>query len=114
MSSPMRCACGGSLLNRRIVVLTVFLLAATTPSGVAQSPLPLLEDLEAAPLRRRCEVLLSALGAENYPALARLARLKDPLPADFGEAVQKALDPHCLIGVTINPESRVKAARGPR
>ena len=29
-------------------------------------------------------------------------------------AVQKLLDPHCLVMVHINPESRVKAARGPR
>jgi hypothetical protein len=28
--------------------------------------------------------------------------------------VQKLLDPHCLVGININPESRVKAARGPR
>lgn len=27
--------------------------------------------------------------------------------------VQKALDPHCLFGVNINPESRVKVSRGP-
>jgi hypothetical protein len=27
-------------------------------------------------------------------------------------AIQDLLDPHCLVGVNINPESRVKAARG--
>src|SRR5262245_36519338 len=101
-------------MTRRLLILTVLFLAAATPSGFAQSPLLIVEDVEAAPLRRQCEVLLGALGADDHPALARLARMKDPLPADFSEAVQKALDPHCLIGVTINPESRVKAARGPR
>lgn len=34
-------------------------------------------------------------------------------PEASAEAVQKLLDPHCLVAVTINPESRVKAARGP-
>jgi hypothetical protein len=29
------------------------------------------------------------------------------------EKIQKILDSRCLIGVSINPESRVKAARGP-
>ena len=28
------------------------------------------------------------------------------------EGIQKILDPHCLAGVNINPESRVKVARG--
>src|SRR5207253_9774079 len=60
------------------------------------------------------EVMAPHLGPNDGPALARLARTKDPIPADFGEQVQKRLEPHCLIGVNINPESRVKAARGPR
>src|SRR5581483_60390 len=28
------------------------------------------------------------------------------------EAIQRILDPHCLVGVAINPEMRVKAAQG--
>jgi hypothetical protein len=101
-------------MSRWLVFLTVFFLTVKTPGVFAQSALPRVEDVEAGPLRRQCEVLLDALGADDYPALARLARAKDPLPADYGQAVQEALDPQCLIGVTINPESRVKAARGPR
>jgi hypothetical protein len=34
-------------------------------------------------------------------------------PAAASAAVQKLLDPHCLIAVSINAESRVKASRGP-
>ena len=43
------------------------------------------------------------------------ALLKDePLDPDAAAAaVQKLLDPCCLLVVSINPESRVKAARGP-
>ena len=34
-------------------------------------------------------------------------------PGDAALEVQKLLDAHCLVGVNINPESRVKATRGP-
>jgi hypothetical protein len=84
----------------------------------AQSPLPLVPDVDAKALRRQCERLLpliiSQLSPDDGTALTRLARTKDRIPDDFAEQVQKVLDRHCLIGVNINPESRVKAARGPR
>jgi hypothetical protein len=38
--------------------------------------------------------------------------LREEQAKDFSERLHKALGPHCLIRVTINPESRVKAARG--
>jgi hypothetical protein len=38
--------------------------------------------------------------------------LRKERAADFPEKLHKVLGPHCLIRVTINPESRVKAARG--
>jgi hypothetical protein len=41
-----------------------------------------------------------------------LARANPDDPAGSARAVQKLLDAHCLVGVHINPESRVKAARG--
>lgn len=105
-------------MNRRILVLAVFCLAAKTPIVSAQSPLPKVDDVQAGPLRRQCErlreVFRGTMKENDYRALGRLARMNDPITADFGDVVQKTLDPHCLIGVTINPESRVKAARGPR
>ena len=39
-------------MSPRLVVLAVFCLAAITPSVFAQSALPLVEDVEAGPLRR--------------------------------------------------------------
>lgn len=33
--------------------------------------------------------------------------------AETVEAIQRVLDPHCLAGIQINPESRVKVAAGP-
>jgi hypothetical protein len=55
-------------------------------------------------------VIPDLLSAADRSSLRDILVAKD----DIGERVQKLLDPHCLIGVNINPESRVKAARGPR
>jgi hypothetical protein len=72
-------------------------------------------------LREHCRQLLTGLDAWKAPLPPETTRglqsLLDREPADpeaAAAAVQKLLDPHCLIGVTINPESRVKAVRGPR
>ena len=44
----------------------------------------------------------------------RLARARQaPDQAAAVRAIQQVLDEHCLIGITINPESRVKAVQGP-
>jgi hypothetical protein len=87
----------------------------------AQS-LPLVDDLEWGPLREHGRVVVDALKKLDAPLPAETARrlqtlLEQEKPADPQQAardVQKLLDAHCLIGVSINPESRVKAARGPR
>ncbi len=75
---------------------------------------------------------LEPVEAEGQPLAANVTRLLQaldltgaPLPKEQTEALQAAakerdatklqqlLDPHVLLAVTINPESRVKAARGP-
>jgi hypothetical protein len=33
--------------------------------------------------------------------------------AEAVEGIQRVLDPHCLVGIQINPESRVKVTGGP-
>jgi hypothetical protein len=65
------------------------------------------------------------LGANAKRLLDALDFLGAPLPKDDADAIkaaakdrdaaklQQLLDPHVLVQVTINPESRVKAARGP-
>jgi hypothetical protein len=79
------------------------------------------EGAEWKPLRDHCRQLLKGLGALKAPLPPQTTRalqsLLDREPEDpeaAAAAVQKLLDRHCLIGVTINPESRVKATRGPR
>jgi hypothetical protein len=52
------------------------------------------------------------LPADIEKALEALLKDDDKDAVEFAAAVQKLLDPLCLVGVSINPESRVKAARG--
>jgi hypothetical protein len=71
------------------------------------------------------EVEGQPLGENAKRLLEALDFLGAPLPKDTADAVraaakerdaaqlQKLLDPHVLVQVSINPESRVKAARGP-
>jgi hypothetical protein len=96
------------------------LLALTVWTTTAQ-PLPVVEDVNWPQLRRQTERLLQALEELGFPlpdqdrkTLAKV--LAEAQPKDTGAAaaeVQKVLDPFCLVGVNINPESRVKVARGP-
>ncbi len=82
--------------------------------------LPVVEDAPWGPLRDHCRQLVQALETRKQPLPADTVRAlqalleKEPKdPEGAALAVQKVLDPHCLLGVSINPESRVKAARGP-
>jgi hypothetical protein len=75
---------------------------------------------EPGPLRDQCRRLLKAVkGLDGPLPVATVKNLEELLASKPGaaeetvEAIQKLLDPHCLVSVTINPESRVKAARAP-
>jgi len=71
------------------------------------------------------EVEGQPLGENAKRVLDALEFLGAPMPKESADAIraaakerdaaklQKLLDPHVLVQVTINPESRVKAARGP-
>jgi hypothetical protein len=98
--------------------ITAFLGAFGRTS--ASDALPLAEDVKLAALRANGRDVVQALQALQSPLpTATLSALKalmraDPKDPDIQAAkVQELLDRHCLIAVTINPESRVKAARGP-
>jgi hypothetical protein len=92
------------------VVLALLLASA----AAAQSPKLEPVDVEGQPLASNATRLLDALQF-----------LGAPLPSDTTAAVmtaakdrdakkiQEILDPHVLLAVTLNPESRVKVARGP-
>jgi hypothetical protein len=86
--------------------------------GFSAAPAPASDDISWPRLRTHIAALLEAGKAE--PALLprdatrQLAALLERPPKDPDAAlqVQQLLDPLCLVVVSINPESRVKAARG--
>jgi hypothetical protein len=81
-------------------------------------PLPIVAGVEPQPLTAQVhrltdalKVLGSPLSPDEMSALTEAANLPD---AEVATAkIQAVLDPHCLAGVTINPEMRVKVITGP-
>src|SRR6266851_1157577 len=120
--------------GNRLTTMTTRLAYARRPGGVfllvlvgsinstlGQSPLPVIDDVDVRALRVQCRQLLEGLTkmkAALPPETARELRdlLKDERkPSDETAAkIQRLLNAQCLVAVSINPESRVKAARGPR
>jgi len=79
--------------------------------------LPIVSGVERQPLIQATERLVSALEYTGSPiseadhaALKAAYQLGDD--ATVAAAIQKVLDPHCIAGVNINPESRVKIQAG--
>jgi hypothetical protein len=71
-------------------------------------------DIEGQPLAANAQRLLEALQFLGAPMPADVAAdLQTAIKARDARKVQELLDPHVLIVVSLNPESRVKAARGP-
>lgn len=102
--------------SRSLISLAVFWLGLGLPA-VADT-LPRYADVEFQPLSaqvRRVDEALDQLGqplpAEAKAQIERALRSTDQ--AAGVRMLQDALDPFCLIGVEINPESRVKAVQGP-
>src|SRR5262245_56802075 len=101
----------------RLVSLLLPLVALAPARG--QSPLPRVEGAEWKPVREQCRRLLPALRADGRVPPEVGKRLAALLEAEAGDGeralgdLQELLDPLCLVGVSLNPESRVKAARGP-
>jgi hypothetical protein len=87
----------------------------------ANSPqLPVVTEIDFAHLQEQARNVIRALDGSHRPLPAEtVQRLKAAFrdgakdPDRAIRNIQEALDPMCLIAVTINPESRVKAARGP-
>ena len=92
----------------------LFVLAALAAPARADDPPPPITDVEGQPLAANAERLgkaLQFLGAPLAPAVAK--QLDAAVMTRDAVAVQKALDPHVLFVVNLNPEARVKVARGP-
>jgi hypothetical protein len=95
-----------------------FLVVVFAASTGFAAELPLVTEVEHQPLVAATERLLEALEfvgaplpAEDTAALQAAFKQTDAKTAN--RAIQSVLDPHCLVGVIINPESRVSVVEGP-
>ena len=82
--------------------------------------LPLVRNVDLQPLIAQVNRLVAAvdylgapLSAANKQALDAAIQLGPSRAAEAVEGIQRVLDRSCLVGVNINPESRVKVVRGP-
>ena len=80
--------------------------------------LPLVTTVEFQPLAAQVKRVVEALDYLGAPLAPEERRTLDAALASNDAAtgtqtIQRVLDGHCLVGVTINPEMRVKVAQGP-
>ena len=100
----------------RTILSSLFVVFATSTCFAAD--LPLVTEVEHQPLVAATERLLEALDfvgaplpAEDTKALQGALKETDAKVAN--RTIQRVLDAHCVVGVTINPESRVSVVEGP-
>src|SRR5262245_232200 len=95
----------------RSSLFTLWSLMGMVPAG-AQVPQQV--DVERQPLASNVERVVQALESLGAPLSSELAEALSRAGADRdASALQRLLDPHVLLAVTINPEERVKVGRGP-
>jgi hypothetical protein len=100
----------------RTIYSCLFVVFAASTGFAAE--LPLVTEVEHQPLVAATERLLEALEFVGAPLPAEDAKtlkaaLKETDAKAANRAIQKVLDQHCVVGVTINPESRVSVVEGP-
>ncbi|MBI4325177.1 MAG: CehA/McbA family metallohydrolase [Chloroflexi bacterium] len=94
-------------------------LGLMVTSLAAEGPaLPIIKNVEWQPLAAQVRRLIEAMEYLGVPFRAQDQKALTDLiggtnPGEAGEAVQRILDSYCVVGVNINPESRVKLAQGP-
>ncbi len=99
-------------------MLIGWVLALAHPSVGFAEKLDAVINVEFQPLAAAAQRLIEALDYLGAPLDAgdRITLEKALVSIDHKQAItdlQKALDPYCLVGVNINPESRVKVKEGP-
>jgi hypothetical protein len=97
------------------LVLVVLLLS---PIARAADPLPIVSKVALQPLAAHVKQISEALDFLGNPLPDEVKTkltiaLAEAVPEKQVQLIQEVLDPLCLMGVTINPESRVKVAMGP-
>ena len=99
----------------RALLVSLFLAAS---NAVCAQDLALVKGVELQPLAAQVERVVQALeltGSALTPDQLSAIRnaLSETDEAAAVEKVQQILDPLCLVGVLVNPESRVKVQAGP-
>lgn len=101
----------------RPALLLLACLSCFAATIASAQTLPVVTEVEAQPLKAQAKRIVEALEFVGQPlnqqqkeALDKAYAQTDDLAAI--KAIQAVFDPLCLAGVNINPESRVKAARG--
>ena len=105
-----------NLLCREILTGYAFFVVAS--HVLLATPLPIEKDVEWQPFAAQVNRLIEATDYLGSPFSADEKKaidiaMKDTDTQHAAETVQTILDRHCLFGVTINPEMRVKVAAGP-
>lgn len=114
--SPSKITFEKSFQRAAIVVVTMAILAVTSTS-IAQD-FPYVDRVERQPLIESTKRLVEALSFVGAPLSdAEKKQLAEAYAADddleIVKVAQAVLDPHCLAGVHISAESRVKVSEGP-
>jgi uncharacterized protein (UPF0548 family) len=103
-----------------LFLASLALLSFEVPSARAAEPaaLPIVQNIDLQPLTAQVRRLMDAAEFLGSPFTAAEKRKLEAAfaasdNAKASEQIQQVLDPHCLVAVNINPESRVKVAQGP-
>ena len=104
--------------RKLLTALVVSLLLPLTTASLFAASLPLVADVESQPLKSQAKRVAAALKYLGQPLTAAETKELDAAIANTNDeeaiaGIQKVLDRRALIGININPESRVKSARGP-
>jgi Ca2+-binding EF-hand superfamily protein len=101
-----------TIRNRRHPWLALLTCCLAAGPAVSQTPPPI--EVEGQPVARNVSRLLEAYKFLGRPLPAEEAKkLEQAIEARDAIKLQQLLDPHVLAVVSLSPEARVKAARGP-
>ena len=97
----------------KVKVTILFLSIAGLALGQAQTALPIAK-VEGQPLGANVSRLVQAMEFLGMPlAKPVVEKLNRAIRDRDEEVIQRILDPHVLVAVSLNPEVRVKVRRGP-
>src|SRR6266487_2261126 len=103
---------GGNTMSRLVASFLCLLAAAATVQG--QNAAELRVPVEGQPLSANITRVLHALDFLGAPLPSETIKgLEAAAQAQDADRLQELIDPHVLLLVSINPESRVKVQRGP-